>query len=99
MQGCALHKYFVSDNWFQTFNELTGFCRAYGSRGAFSQSCRELADVVSQSSGYLDTNNLLHITLHEADAKAGRKLSLTSSRKIVRRRPNHLNELCMKQER
>lgn len=32
---------------------LTCFAVAYGSRGAFSQTCNELAEVLSQSSWYL----------------------------------------------
>lgn len=35
------------------FKILTGFGKAYGSRGAFSQNCKEVADVLSQSSWYL----------------------------------------------
>lgn len=33
--------------------QLTCFWKAYGSRGAFSHNCKELADVFSQSSWYL----------------------------------------------
>lgn len=42
-----------------SLGNLTGFGRAYGSRGAFSQTCKELADVLSQSSWYLLSKMLL----------------------------------------
>lgn len=38
------------------FKVLTGFGEAYGSSGAFSQNCKEVGDVLSQSSWYLLRN-------------------------------------------